>query len=83
MRQPFTGLEVEAVATRRTEHPRVLEHIKLIYRISGPVDEAAAQKAVKLSYEKYCSVSAMLKKACPIEYSIELVDNTPAEETRK
>jgi len=34
---------------------------------------AKVEKAVKLSKEKYCGVSAMLGKAAPVEYEIEYV----------
>jgi putative redox protein len=37
----------------------------------GKVTEKAAEDAVALSKNKYCSVSKMLEKAAKIEYSIE------------
>jgi putative redox protein len=45
----------------------------VIYRIGGAVSKKAAEDAVSLSKNKYCSVSKMLEKAakidCAIEYS--------------
>ncbi len=71
-RQPFTGVEVRAEAERAAEPPRVYTSIKLFYRISGTVDRKAAEDAVRLSKEKYCSVSQMLQKTAKITVEIEL-----------
>lgn len=72
-REPFTALEVVAQAERATEHPKVYTQIKLVYRVRGKVTQKAMEDAVRLSKEKYCSVSAMLEKTaridCAIEYS--------------
>lgn len=72
-REPFTGVEVHAEAVRASEPPTVYTSIKLIYKISGKVAQKAAEDAVRLSKEKYCSVSAMLQKTVKITSEIELV----------
>jgi putative redox protein len=73
-REPFTSLEVRAEAERAAEPPSVYTKIKLIYRIGGKVSRKAAEDAVRLSEEKYCSVSAMLNKTAKITTEIEYVD---------
>jgi putative redox protein len=73
-REPFTSLEVRAQAERATEQPSVYTEIKLIYRIGGKVSRKAAEDAVRLSKEKYCSVSAMLAKTAKITAEIEYLD---------
>ena len=70
-REPFTSLEVRAQAERATEPPSVYTHIKLIYRVGGKVSRKAVADAVRLSKEKYCSVSAMLAKTAKITTEIE------------
>ena len=70
-RQPFTGLEVRAQAERAPDPPQVYTVIRLTYRVSGPVERKAMEDAVRLSEEKYCSVSAMLKKTARITTVIE------------
>ena len=70
-REPFTGLEVVAQAERAGDHPKVYTQIKLIYRVRGKVAHKAMEDAVRLSKEKYCSVSAMLEKTAKIEFEIE------------
>lgn len=71
-REPLVGLEVTAEAEKAQNPPRVYTSIKLLYRIRGEVSHKAAEDAVRLSEEKYCSVSAMLSKTARIAYRIEI-----------
>jgi putative redox protein len=69
-REPLTSLIVSAVAEQATEAPRVFTHIQLTYHIGGGVTHKAAEDAVALSKNKYCSVSKMLEKSATIDYLI-------------
>jgi putative redox protein len=73
-REPFTHLEVHAAGERASGHPAVYMEIKLVYKIGGKVSRKAVEDAVRLSKEKYCSVSAMLEKTANITVEIELAD---------
>ncbi len=70
-REPFTSVEVRAEAERAPEPPTVYTHIKLTYRVAGNVSKKAVEDAVRLSKDKYCSVSAMLQKTAKITSVIE------------
>jgi putative redox protein len=70
-REPFTSLEVRAEGERADGYPAVYTQIKLTYRVGGKVFSKAMEDAVRLSKEKYCSVSAMLAKTAKITISIE------------
>ena len=48
--------------------------IHMHYTLVGAIDQAKAEKALKLSVEKYCSVSKALEKASKISYSVEIKD---------
>jgi putative redox protein len=65
---------VSAEADRAPEPPTVFTAIRLIYRVGGKVSHKAVEDAVKLSEEKYCSVSAMLRKTAKISSTIEYTD---------
>ena len=71
-REPFTTLEVRAEAERAEQPPKVYTAIKLVYKVGGRVSRKAVEDAVRLSEEKYCSVSAMLQKTVKITTEIEL-----------
>jgi len=74
MRVNFTGLELRVRAERSPTHPMVYTKIDLEYIITGPaVDEEMVKRAIELSQEKYCSVSAMLRQSCPVNYSWQIV----------
>jgi putative redox protein len=73
-REPFTSLEVTAKGERASGYPTVYTEIQLDYRVAGKVSRKAVEDAVKLSKEKYCSVSAMLEKSVKITSKIELVE---------
>ncbi len=73
-REPFTSLEVTASGERASGYPAVYTEIQLVYRIVGKVSRKSVDDAVRLSKEKYCSVSAMLEKTARITSKIELVD---------
>ena len=70
-REKFTGLEVRAKAERAEGYPAVYTTIHLTYVIRGEVSKKAMEDAVRLSKEKYCSVSAMMEKTAKITYTIE------------
>lgn len=71
-REPLAGLEVRAEAERAKTPPAVYTSIKLIFTVSGAVSRKAVEDAVRLSEEKYCSVSAMLKSTANISTEIRL-----------
>ena len=71
MRVEYTDFSLVVNADLTDEHPKVYSAIYLTYRIKvNEVDREKVEKAVKLSEEKYCGVSAMLGKNCPIHVNI-------------
>ena len=70
-RESFTALTVSANAEKAKESPSVFTKIELVYRVSGAVNHKSMEDAVRLSKEKYCSVSAMLEKTAKIIFTIE------------
>lgn len=73
-RESFTSLEVRAEAERAAGYPAVYTEIKLKYRVGGKVSHKSVEDAVRLSKEKYCSVSAMLEKTAKITAEIEYAE---------
>ena len=74
MKVPFNKLEIEAEAEQTEEHPKVFKFINMVYRVDAVTDDLdKVKRAVALSHDKYCGVSAMLAKHCTINYTIELI----------
>lgn len=70
MRQPITGLHVEIDADRAEDHPRVYTAVRMRFVISGDVSPEKADRAVSLSEERFCSVSAMLRPGVEISHIV-------------
>lgn len=65
-RQPLERLVVTARGERAAAPPQVYTRIAVEYRIAGAVERKAAEDAIRLSQEKYCSVSIMLGKTAAL-----------------
>jgi putative redox protein len=71
MRVEFSEFYVESEADQTDAHPRVFKEITLTYHIHTAVEnEQKVKKAILLSLDKYCGVSAMLKKNSPILHEL-------------
>ncbi len=80
MRVPLEGLAIEVSAERAADHPRVFTRIHLRYLVRGAgVREEDVRKAIDLSQEKYCSVSAMLRATATITCEVVVVPGARAE----
>lgn len=74
MRVQFTKLEIDAEAEQTDTDPKVFKFIKMKYRSDlAKADLDKLERAIHLSHESYCGISAMLKKHCGITYEIELM----------
>jgi putative redox protein len=73
MRRTIQSLTLELQGERREEHPRIFTHIHILYKLVSPDTTAhELERAIKLSEEKYCSVSGMLRPTVKITASYEL-----------
>ncbi len=72
-RQKLESLEVVCSGERAAEPPTVWTKLEIVYRLRGELDEGAVKHAIDLSEEKYCSVSAMLKKTAKISWRYEIL----------
>ncbi len=73
MRKTLERLEIEVDAERRDEEPRIFTRLTLTYHVDGPdLTPESVRRAVTLSMDKYCSVSAMLKATVAFDHRIVL-----------
>ena len=71
MRVPFSEFSIDVETEQTEEHPKVFKDILITYKMkTAPENEDKVRKAVELSLDKYCGVSAMLKKNSPIHFKI-------------
>ena len=71
MREEVEEFTVEVEGDMAEEHPKKYEAMKVIYRIKGKnINRKNVEKAVDLSANKYCGVSANYSKSFPITHEI-------------
>ena len=76
MKVDFSAFRMEGYAPITNEHPKTFESVHLRYIVTGAeIDRAKVEKAIHLSQEKYCGVSAMIRKHCPIEWELEILNS--------
>ena len=75
-RHDVRGCEVKLNAERATSDPQVFTKIHMAFVVRGRgLAQAAVERAVQLSHEKYCSASAMLMKTAEMTTSVALIED--------
>jgi len=73
MKVPFDGFRLQVDGELGEVHPKVYTSIVLRYIFTGSqLDRGKIEKAVSLSLEKYCGVTAMLRKTARISHEVVL-----------
>ncbi|MBN2417692.1 OsmC family protein [bacterium] len=75
MRVDVEGFAVKVEAEMTDEHPKVYSTMHVIYEFKGhnlPMDKL--KKAVDLSEERYCGVSAVYRQAVKMSSDIRIID---------
>lgn len=77
MKQEFSNLSIDIDAEKNDNYPHVFTKIKMNYNIIGnSLDELKVKRAIELSQNKYCSVSAMLSKTAKIDWILNIIEET-------
>jgi putative redox protein len=72
-RTPLSLLEIGVSAEQDKEPPWAFRKIHLHYRLAGQgITEEAANMAIHLSEQKYCSVAATIRGVAEISWDLEL-----------
>ena len=77
----FTKFRISADGELAEEHPKYYRKIHLVFYVTGPdfsdneEIKTKVNRSVRLSLDKYCAVSAMLKNSCEITDEIILLDS--------
>jgi len=80
-RVKFSDLQIKVSGKRADTHPKVFTDINVTYLIWGEkIKEKDVEQAIRLSEEKYCSVSAMLKKTAIINSDYKI--HAPGQDTK-
>lgn len=74
-RQAVADVQVEIEAERATKVPKVFTKIHVHYVVEGRgLDAKKVERAVRMTAEKYCSVSIMLSASVELSHDFEIVE---------
>lgn len=71
-RQTLTGMKIDVRADQDQDPPWKFRSIHLHYRLRGTLTPELVQRAIELSEQKYCSISASLRPQVEITTSYEI-----------
>jgi putative redox protein len=72
--QDVHAFEVRVNTEKADEHPRVWTSVLVEYIITGKdIDPAAVERALQLSYDKYCPAQNMIKLAVKIDHKYQII----------
>ena len=73
MRVPFSEFSIKTSGDLTEDYPKVYHtvHLTYIIRLRDNADKDKVERAVELSQEKYCGVSAMVRRFARLEIHIE------------
>lgn len=73
MRVEFSNFKIDVEGELTDEHPKIYHTIHLTYfiKLQTEEDKSKMEKAVNLSQDKYCGVTAMVKKFAELKVRIE------------
>ncbi len=72
MREPVSWFNMKVRGELTEEHPKTYTAITLVYEFKAAdgLKDENVRKAIDLSQERYCGVSALLKKAIPVSFEV-------------
>lgn len=74
-RQEVEGFHMVIEGEREAgKEPSLWEDVKIVFQLTGNIDEAKARRACELSMDKYCSVAETLRRAgCKFEWDVQVL----------
>lgn len=74
MKVAYSDFSIIVHAALTNEHPKIYNYVKIIYKIKvAEADKPKMVKAVSLSQEKYCGVSAMFRTFAKLDTEIDFL----------
>jgi putative redox protein len=73
-KEPLAGLEVTCTGQQMDEPPYEFTTLHLHYKVRGAVNPKKVERAIRLSEEKYCSVTNTLKHGVEITSDYEIIE---------
>lgn len=77
-RHAVQGCDVRLTAERAETDPKIFTNIHFAFTVTGKnLSQAAVERAVEMSHDKYCSASAMFVHTTKMTWSVDIVSTDP------
>ena len=74
MKVSFSDFSIDVHASLTNEFPKIYNYVKITYKIKlAEEDKTKMAKAVSLSQDKYCGVSAMFRAFAKLDTEIDFI----------
>ncbi len=74
-KEVLKDIQIDIKATRRTEEPPIFEVIDINFNLYGDLNEQKVQRALSLTFDKYCSVANILSRSAKINFTYTINKN--------
>ncbi|WP_129713735.1 OsmC family protein [Pedobacter sp. SYP-B3415] len=75
-KEPLEDISISISATRREEEvPAIFDVIDIQFALKGQLNPQKVERALELTFEKYCSVSNILGRSATINFSYAIIDS--------
>jgi putative redox protein len=72
-KENLTDVKINIVATRKTDEvPAIFDQINIRFDLHGELNEAKIERALQMTFDKYCSVSHILAHSATIHFGYTL-----------
>ena len=73
MRIDIKGFNIQIESDVTDEYPKQYTNLKVVYEFEGEnLPKEKLERACQLSFDNYCGVLAMYKKAVPVTYEVRI-----------
>ncbi|PST82237.1 osmotically inducible protein OsmC [Pedobacter yulinensis] len=74
-KEDLQDIRIRITASRREDEvPAIFDEIDIRFELKGPLNPQKVERALALTFEKYCSVSNILQRSAKINFSYAIVD---------
>ena len=68
-KEDLADIKININASRVNEEPAIFEEINIQFNLSGDLNEQKVERALALTFDKYCSVANILGRSAKINFT--------------
>jgi putative redox protein len=68
-KEALEDIQIQIEATRREEEPAIFEEININFELFGALSDKKVERAINLTFDKYCSVANILSRSAKINFT--------------